>query len=236
MTDKILIVEDELALAHVLSNYLEGAGFECAILSNGLDVEPWIKKNQPKMILLDIELPGQDGFSLCESIRRYSIVPIVMITGKVDESDRLRGLNTGADDYICKPFHPREVVARVKAIFRRLTSPHERLNNLEVTPEDDIKSNFTLDAKRFRLSMGAKNVSLTGVQCKLLSLFMGSEGQTLSRESLKKAVYSTDKVVSDRTIDSHIRELRKQIAVVLHTSEVIFSIYGEGYKFEPPAL
>src|SRR5512143_2063274 len=123
MSGKILIVEDEPKLASLLADYLIASGFEPFSLGNGTEVVPWVREQMPDLILLDLMLPGRDGIEVCKDIRTFSNVPIIMITARVEEIDRLLGLELGADDYICKPFSPREVVARVKAVLRRIQSP-----------------------------------------------------------------------------------------------------------------
>jgi len=118
--EKILIVEDEPKLAVLLADYLKASGFEVFTLSDGMEVEAWVRENKPNLIILDIMLPGRDGIEICKNIRIFSRVPIIMVTARIEEIDRLLGLELGADDYICKPFSPREVVARVKAVLRRV--------------------------------------------------------------------------------------------------------------------
>ena len=155
-----------------------------------------------------------------------------MVTGRSDEVDKLNGLNNGADDYICKPFRPREVVARVQAIFRRVIANY----GVDETASSQEYTLFELDGRRHRLKANGHEINLTSVQCNLLSLLMSHEGKVLSREDLMESIYPDNRIVSNRTIDSHIRELRKHISTALPEQEVIFSIYGAGYKFEPPVF
>lgn len=232
MTKKILIVEDNADLANVLLKYLGDAGFDCHHIGDGALVEVWVRDNSPNMILLDVELPGVDGLELCQLIRVFSSVPIIMVTGRAAEVDQLDALNNGADDYICKPFRPREVVARVQAIFRRVAE-HYGVDIVQSKANDDL---FVLDVKRHRLKALGHEIYLTSVQCNLLALLMNNEGSVLSREDLMESIYPDNRIVSNRTIDSHIRELRKHISTALPDQEVIFSIYGAGYKFESPVF
>lgn len=238
MRKKILIVEDDNTLSDVLVHYLNNAGHDCQVINNGLNVMPWFSANRPDMVLLDVVIPGINGIELCGQIRAQSNVPIIMVTGKSDEMDRLRGLDKGADDYICKPFRPREVVARVGAIFRRV-EPNYGIDNatsLVAANDEPAEAPFRLDAKRHRLYVAEKDVTLTTVQCNVLALLMDNEGVIMSREEVIGHIYPDNRVVCDRTIDSHIRELRKNIASILPNNEVIFAVYGAGYKFEMPVI
>lgn len=229
MSKTILIVEDNPELSRVLEYYLTAEKFQCCCLNDGDLVETWVKNNSPNLILLDVVLPGQDGLTLCRSIRKFSNVPIIMVTGRSEEEDKLSGLDNGADDYICKPFRPKEVVARVKAVLKRVD---------EGFGLDSVESNksFSLDSKRNRLLIGDTEVILTSVQTNLLALLMSNVGIVLTRDDLMNSIYPDKRIVSHRTIDSHIRELRKHIGNVLEDQEVIFSIYGAGYKFEYPVI
>ena len=223
MNDTILIVEDEPKLARLLSNYLRQAGYEPHWVENGLDVLPVVRNNMPALILLDLMLPGKGGMDLCKEIRAFSLVPIIMITARIEEIDRLLGLELGADDYICKPFSPREVVARVKAVLRR-TAPQQQV---VVTP------GLHLDEERFQATLHGHDLELTVVEFKLLGFLAANPGRIYNRSQLMDRIYPDQRVVSDRTIDSHIKNLRKKIAGVSPDSEIIHSVYGIGYKFDP---
>ena len=232
MTKKILIVEDSPTLSDVLSDYLGSEGYVCHVIDNGLLVESWVRTHLPNMILLDVALPGKNGLDLCKALREFSQVPIIMITGRAEEGDRLSGLNNGADDYICKPFRPREVVARVNAIFRRV-EPNYGVDAVDKEkPEND--QFFLLDDKRQKLYVRGEEVTLTSMQCNILSTLMRNEGVILSRDELMNKIYPDNRIVSHRTIDSHIRELRKNIASLLPDQDVIYAIYAAGYKYEAP--
>jgi two-component system response regulator BaeR len=220
----ILIVEDEEKLANLMADYLRNAGFASHTLSHGLEVLPWLGEHAAELILLDLMLPGRDGLDLCRDIRSFSSVPIIMVTARIEEVDRLLGLELGADDYICKPFSPREMVARVKAVLRRLQSPATK-NRSDV---------LKLDPERFRIQAGKLEAELTAVEFQLLQTLYQQPGRIFSRARLMDLIYPDQRIVSDRTIDSHIKKLRKKLAELLPGRELIHSVYGAGYRYEPP--
>jgi two-component system, OmpR family, response regulator BaeR len=223
MNNSILIVEDEPKLAKLLSSYLRQAGYEPDCLENGLDVLPRVRERMPALILLDLMLPGRDGVDICKDIRMFSTVPIIMVTARIEEIDRLLGLELGADDYICKPFSPREVVARVKAVLRR-SSNH-------VAP--GVTPLLQLDEERLLATLYGSELELTVVEFKLLEFLSANPGRIYGRNQLMDHIYPDQRIVSDRTIDSHIKNLRKKIAVVSPETEIIHSVYGVGYKYDP---
>ena len=220
--ENILIVEDEKKLAILLSDYLQQAGFHTDIINNGGEVLEWLAANNTNLILLDIMLPGVDGITLCKNIRVQSDIPIIMQSARIDEIDRLLGLELGADDYICKPYSPKEVVARVKAVLRR--SSYENPN--------DLNAILQLDESRLKISFEQKTLELTSVEFQLLKVLYEHPGQIFSREQLIQKIYQDHRVVSDRTVDSHIKKLRKKLASLSSDYEFIYSVYGAGYKFE----
>ncbi|WP_226477659.1 response regulator [Pseudomonas sp. MWU16-30323] len=217
----ILIVEDEPKLAALMQDYLIAAGYPTVCLDNGLQVVPTVRAQAPRLILLDLMLPGRDGMQVCQDLREFSSVPIVMITARVEEVDRLLGLDLGADDYICKPFSPREVVARVKAILRRgpqlLVSARQRL---------------LIDETQYRASLDGVALDLTPLELRLLSTFARSAGRVFSRDQLLDKIYSDHRVVTDRTVDSHIRNLRRKLEQACPGETPIESLYGVGYRFQ----
>jgi len=216
----IVIVEDEKKLAELLRDYLTQAHFEVKLIDNGLDVIPYVQKRQVDMLLLDLMLPGRDGMEICKEIRSFSTLPIIMVTAKVEEIDRLLGLELGADDYICKPYSPREVVARVKAVLRRTKGG----GNYSV-------SGLFLDEERYLASLHGNNLDLTAVEFKLLSFMAANPGRIYSRGQLMEKIYQDQRIVNDRTIDSHIKKLRSKIAILSPSEELIGSVYGVGYRF-----
>jgi two-component system response regulator BaeR len=222
VSGKVLIVEDEPKLANVLSDYLKASGFESVLLENGTEVVPWVRKHMPDIILLDLMLPGRDGMDICKDIRTFSRVPIIMVTARVEEIDRLLGLELGADDYICKPFSPREVVARIKAVLRRALDGH----TLQA-------QGLVLDEDRYQATLHGRDLGLTAVEFKIMQLLVGSPGRIYGRQQIMDKMYRDDRFVSDRTVDSHIKKLRRKIEAADPTMTLIHSVYGVGYKFEP---
>lgn len=220
MTQMILIVEDEPKLAEVLRDYLRHAGFKTFWIVNGSEAVPWVREHAPALILLDLMLPKCNGLEICRDIRTFSSVPIIMITARIEEIDRLQGLESGADDYICKPFSPREVVARVRAVLRRT----------EVASSSTV--GLILDQSRYQATLNGYDLNLTAVEFNLLKFLSSKTGQVCTRQQLMDSIYPDERIVADRTIDSHIKKLRKKIALASANSEFIHSVYGVGYKFE----
>ena len=221
MSQHVLIVEDEVKIASLLQDYLRQSGYETDSLYNGSEVEGWLAENSTDIVLLDLMLPGKTGVDICKDVRKSSTLPIIMITAKVEEIDRLLGLELGADDYICKPFSPREVVARVKAVLRRT-------DNIESLSDKGL----VLDTETYKANVNGQNLDLTAVEFQLLKVLSDQPGRIFSRSVLVDKIYNDGRVVSDRTIDSHIKKLRKKIADVLPDVELIHSLYAVGYKFE----
>jgi two-component system response regulator BaeR len=220
--DVILVVEDEPKLARLLADYLRAAGFDPVIVERGDTVLAAIAEHRPVLVLLDINLPGMDGLTLCKEIRRDSNLPIIMVTSRAEEIDRLLGLELGADDYICKPFSPREVVARVRAVLRRGRAPE---------PQDAELLRIDADARRVELA--GKPVSLTGVEFELLRTLVERPGRVFSRAELLDRIYDDFRDVSDRAVDSHIKNLRRKLDQAMPGRELIHSVYGVGYRYEP---
>src|SRR5471030_1078982 len=223
---QILIVEDEPKLGQLLVDYLEAAGYATQWLSNGNDVVPLVKAHPPAMILLDLMLPGSSGLSICRDIRQFSDIPIMMVTAKTEEIDRLLGLEIGADDYICKPYSPREVVARVKAIIRRSYRP------LTAPP---APSPLLIDENRFKASYRSLPLDLTPAEFRLLKILASEPGKVFSRETLLNQLYDDYRVVTDRTIDSHIKNLRRKLESLADDVAFIRAVYGMGYRWEAEA-
>jgi two-component system, OmpR family, response regulator BaeR len=222
MNRTILVVEDEPKLAALLEDYLTASGFKAFCLEDGLAVVPWVREHQPDLILLDLMLPGRDGMDICKKIRTFSKVPIIMVTARVDEIDRLLGLELGADDYVCKPFSPREVIARVKAVLRRSAG--------DATAQE---CNLILNDLSYSATLDGRRLDLTAVEFKLLRILMANPGRIYRRSELMDRIYPDERVVSDRTIDSHVKKLRRKIESANSEARLIHSVYGVGYKFEP---
>jgi len=218
----ILIVEDEPKIADLLKDYLLKAGFRVSCLTRGDEAIEKINGIAPALILLDLMLPGADGITVCREIRKTSNIPIIMVTAKTEEVDRLIGLEIGADDYIGKPFSPREVVARVKAVLRRARP--------DGAPRRMIAGPIVLDEYTRRVTVDGKPVSLTPSEFGLLNVLIAFPERVFSRSELLDKVQGYQFEGYDRTIDSHVKNLRKKISEILPGKDVILTIYGVGYK------
>ena len=223
MTQHILIAEDEKKLASVLSDYLEAAGMQVTHVADGIEVLEAVDRIRPDLLLLDIMLPNKDGMTICRELRSKSKLPIIMLTARVEEIDRLLGLELGADDYICKPFSPREVVARVKANLRR-AAPNAY--------HDGNGTTIETDEYRLRATVNGRRLELTPVEFKLLHALARHPERVYRRQELLDLIYDDFRDVSDRTIDSHIKNLRRKLESALPKQQVIHSVYGVGYKLE----
>ena len=221
---RILVVEDDAKIAAILVDYLQQAGFTAEVERDGLRAVARVRQSAPDCMLLDLNLPGLDGIEACKQIREFSVVPIAMITARVDEIDRLLGLELGADDYICKPFSPREVVARVKALLRRVQPP-------AAARAGDAASPITLDRERLLAQVDSTPITLTAVEFRLLEALHKANGRVLSRDQLIDHVHTDYRDVSDRSIDSHIRNLRRKLDPTGAGHDWVRSVYGVGYAF-----
>ena len=218
----IAIVEDEQKLADVLTRYLEQAGFDITCFADGRKALESLRASPAELVLLDLMLPGLDGMNVCRELRKVSNVPIIMTTARVEEIDRLLGLEIGADDYICKPYSPREVVARVKTVLRR-TKPRD---------EPPPKQELVLSPETASVSINGQRISLTRIELGLLQALTERPGHILARAQLMKRIYPDHRVVSDRTIDSHVKKLRAKLRDATHGVDYVQSVYGIGYRFE----
>lgn len=224
---KILVVEDEPKIAQLLADYLQREGYEVSILGEGTHAVEVIKDSAPNFLILDLMLPGKDGLSICREVRQFSQLPIMMLTAKVDEIDRLLGLELGADDYVCKPFSPREVVARVKTILRRTSAEPAASNEDELTYRS-----ITLYPDRFQCTAAGNNVELTPIEFRMLQALVARPGHVFSRDRLMSVSYTDGRIVNDRTIDTHVKNLRKKLLSAAGGEDLFHSIYGVGYKVE----
>ncbi len=227
MKQRILIVEDEPDLARILLDYLLRDGFEANVISDGAQAIAAVQQWQPDLLLLDFMLPSRDGLSILNELRQTSAVPVIMVTARVEEIDRLIGLEAGADDYICKPFSPREVVARVKVVLRR-TAPRYAPHANSALALNKIAMNLAT----WTAQVGNKNLKLTPKEFKLLQALMNRPGRVLSRAQLLDAIGEDTLDVSERAIDSHMKNLRKKLLTALPENEAIRSVYGVGFAFE----
>jgi two-component system response regulator BaeR len=213
----ILIVEDEPKLAALEADYLQSEGYDTHWIANGLEAAPWVRANAPDLILLDLMLPGRDGLEICRDVRAFSDVPIVMVTAKVEEIDRLVGLDLGADDYVCKPFSIRELVARVRAILRRGRASIAGL---------------TLNDEKHEAQLDGRALDLTPVEFRLLRALASAPGRVFPRDRLLEQLYEDHRVVTDRTVDAHVKNLRRKLGEARPGEDLVRSIYGVGYKLE----
>jgi len=220
----VLVVEDDAKIAALVVDYLKANGFAAEHLDNGSDVVPRVQAGAPAAIVLDLMLPGMDGMEVCKALRRFSSVPILMLTARVDEIDRLLGLELGADDYVCKPFSPREVIARVKALVRRAEGR---------VAGESLAGGFIVDDATQRVRLGDRNLPLTPVEFRLLKVLVSQPGRVFSRDQLLDTIHEDFRDVSDRAIDSHIKNIRRKIDTLSPGLDSIQSVYGVGYRFEP---
>ena len=218
----ILIVEDEAKLASLVADYLREANFETRCVADGRDVASAVKTQAPDLILLDLILPGRDGITVCRELREFTDTPVIMVTGRVDEIDRLLGLGLGADDYICKPFSPRELVARVNAVLRRSRSAEAS------TP----RARLVIDRQCYRATLDSVPLALTPAEFRLLDALAQPPNKVWSRDQLLDILYTDHRIVADRTVDSHVKNLRQKLQRVSQEGVVVRSIYGVGYKLE----
>jgi two-component system response regulator BaeR len=219
----VLIVEDEKKLADVLVQYLEKESFRITHFESGLNVVDWVKDNQPNIILLDLMLPDINGKDLCKEIRQFSSIPIIMVTAMIDEIDRLIGLELGADDYVCKPFSPKEVVARVKAVIRRTEGDYN---------ESKIYETFEVSDETYSIKYKQNKLDLTPVEFRLLKMFLESPGRVFNRDQILDKIFADGRIVLDRTVDTHVKNLRHKLKIASPDHDYIRSVYGIGYSFE----
>jgi two-component system response regulator BaeR len=219
----ILIVEDETDLGSIVRDYLSAEGFNCELVQDADTGLEKIQKHKWDLVLLDIMLPSKsgqlDGLRLCQETRSTTNTPVIMMTARIEETDRLLGFELGADDYICKPFSPRELVARVKAIIKR------------VNPTAEQTQEFQLIQESLTAVYAGNKVELTLIEYRILKTLSMRLNTIISRDELMKNAYSDHRIVSDRTMDSHITKLRKKL-IPLTSEEIIHSVYGAGYKFQ----
>ena len=225
----ILVVEDDAAIADMLTNYLHMHGFTTAVCADGFQAVAQVRQQKPALVVLDLMLPGQGGIAVCTQVRNFSAVPIIMVTARIDEIDRLLGLDTGADDYVCKPFSPRELVARIKALLRRTQGSLVHVTNTPFASSDACLVIY--DTRQTAVWQG-QTLPLTKVEFRLLKLMHARPERVFSRAELLNHVHDDLRDVSDRAIDSHIKNIRRK----LDSAEVqgcrIMSVYGVGYRCE----
>jgi len=222
---RILVVEDEPKLADLLQTYLQASGYEVRCTGDGLAVMPLVKDWAPGLVLLDLMLPGRDGLDLCRDIRAHAPIPVIMVTARTEEIDRLLGLELGADDYICKPYSPREVVARVKAVLRRSAADPAPARARELGGLD-------IDEGGWSARLDGVALDLTPVEFRLLTLLASQPGRIFSRDQVLNGLYDDRRIVTDRAVDSHVKNLRRKLAAVRPDEDLIRSVYGVGYRLD----
>jgi len=226
---RILIVEDEAKIAALLADYLQAAGHVTEILGDGAQALERLRQSPPDLLVLDLMLPGLDGLSLCRELRQFSALPVLMISARVDELDRLLGLELGADDYLCKPFSPREAVARVKALLRRAQG---RLPGLAASGPQALEGGYAVDEAGQRLYWQGQQLPLTPLEFRLLRLLLRQPGRVFSRAQLLEQLHEDFRDVSDRVVDSHIKNVRRKLAQLTPPQEPLSAVYGVGYRLD----
>src|SRR6188768_3965002 len=221
---QILVVDDEARIAEICRDYLERAGFKVMIAANGADALTLARTKPPDLVVLDLGLPKMDGLDVTRALRKRSNVPIIMLTARVEESDKLVGLELGADDYLTKPFSPKELVARVRAVFRRVEIGPGRA---EVIRAGDV----SLDIPRMQASVGSRTVDLTSTEFELLAMLMRQPGRVFTRGQLLDAIRGDSVESFDRAIDAHIKNLRRKLEPDARSPRYVLTVYGVGYKF-----
>jgi two-component system response regulator BaeR len=221
---RILVVEDDARISQLLLDYLRNDGHQAQALADGGQALSEIRHAPPDLLILDLMLPGLDGVSLCRAVREFSALSILMLTARVDELDRLLGLNSGADDYVCKPFSPREVMARVQALLRRAEG------RVSASPRA-----WTIDDAGLRLAWRGQWLQLTPLEFRMLRQLLSQPGRVFSRAQLLDSAHGDLRDVSDRAIDTHVKNLRRKLQAVRADDDCIASVYGVGYRFDPPS-
>jgi len=225
MGQLVLIIEDESKIARWVETYFQKAGFRTLVASDGVAGLTMARRERPDLVVLDLMLPGLDGLDVCRALRRDNDVPIIMLTARAEEADRLVGLELGADDYVVKPFSPRELVARARAVLRRAAWPETRRG--EMLRGGDL----SVDVERRKVTRGEVPIDLTPTEFDLLVTLLRHQGRPLSRRQLIELALGQSYTGYDRTIDAHIKNLRRKVEADPSEPEYILTVYGIGYKF-----
>jgi two-component system alkaline phosphatase synthesis response regulator PhoP len=224
MNELILVVDDERKIVKLARDYLERGGFQVLTAADGVTALATARHERPDLVVLDLNLPGMDGLDVCRALRRESAVPIIMLTARVEESDRLIGLELGADDYISKPFSPRELVARVRAVLRRVQGG---VHQPGLVRAGDLEINLT----GHRVTRGGNPIRLSRTEFKLLATLAQHPGQTFSRAQLLDRLHGVAYEGYDRSIDAHIKNLRRKLEPDPAEPTYVLTVYGIGYQF-----
>lgn len=228
---QVLVVDDDQAIRELLAEYLSKNNFEVITAFDGIEMDRQLQACSPGLIILDIMLPGDDGFTLCQRIRQTSNVPIIMLTANSDEMDRILGLEIGADDYIAKPFSPRELLARIKALLRRTNFAKNEIKKSEKSRYLSF-ANWTIDTQQHNLlDENNKITSLTGADFQLLSLFLENPNTPISRDQISQALHGRDAFANERGIDVHLSRLRQCLGDDAKAPKIIKTVRGSGYVF-----
>jgi two-component system response regulator BaeR len=222
----ILIVEDDAKIAALLADYMEAAGMRTTRVGDGIEAVSLARAQQVDLMLLDLMLPGIDGIEVCSQVRAFSTLPIIMLTARIDEIDRLLGLETGADDYVCKPFSPREVVARVRVHLRR---------TFGLLPVEAVAPALLVERATMRIVLAGSALPLTPVEFRILAELIAHPDRVYSRQQLLDFAHEDQRDINDRTVDSHIKNIRRKLAARLPGADCLQSVYGVGYRFEMPS-
>jgi two-component system, OmpR family, alkaline phosphatase synthesis response regulator PhoP len=220
----ILLVDDEPRIARIARDYLEHAGYAVVTAGDGQQALELARAKPPSLVVLDLNLPGVDGLQVARLLRRDGDVPIIMLTARVEEADRITGLEIGADDYITKPFSPRELVARVKAVLRRTTAGAAEGDWVRL-------GDLTLDVARLKVTRGTTSIDLTPAEFQLLLALARQPGRILTRTQLLRAIGGDSSDVFDRAIDTHVKNIRRKLEPDPREPQYILTVYGVGYKF-----
>jgi len=237
----ILIVEDDLKIAALLADYFDAAGYRTSRVTDGVSGVEAVHAGGVDLVILDLMLPRLDGIGVCRSVREFSQVPIIMLTARVDEIDRLLGLDSGADDYVCKPFSPREVVARARVHLRR-TAGAQLASALTGSADSPAHGSanaappsiFSVDRAGMRILHHGAALPLTPVEYRLLAELVDYPSRVYTRQQLLDIAHDDQRDTNDRTVDSHIKNIRRKLAAVLPEVDCLQSVYGVGYRFELP--
>lgn len=237
MAEKILVVDDEVSLQETLAYNLKKQGYEVQTTGDGTEALDLAREMEPDLIILDVMLPGLDGFEICRILRREMSTPVLMLTARDDEIDRVVGLEVGADDYMAKPFSMRELIARVKAMLRRVRLVREEVNQAgdrETKPKNEILEfgNLRIDMTRREITVDGEVVAFKPKEYELLTFFAQHQGQVLSREFILERVWGWDFIGDSRTVDVHVRWLREKIEQDPANPRRIITVRGAGYRFE----
>ena len=224
--ETILVVDDEPKIVKTVRAYLESAGFRAVVAENGQMALTIFRHERPMLVILDLGLPGMDGLDVARTIRRESNVPLIMLTARVDEADKLIGLELGADDYITKPFSPRELVARVRAVLRRSSGEREQ------APLPIVSGDVRIDLERRLVTVSGQTVELTPTEFDLLVVLARHPGRVFTRLELLDRVQGYAFEGYERTVDAHIKNLRQKIEPDPKEPRYVLTVYGVGYRFE----